>query len=584
MLKPRLKKHSLLQVTGETPELGLFRLRFPEARSPSPFYLTNLVIKKANIDNLSQAVVNELEETLLWNGILYDLVSLNTEEKEGNFIAYKITANLPLEFDAVFESKSLLRPNSLDGKVMTEELHSHLEKFDKKFYEVFDMKSEKYTQYASEFAKATLSNMLGSISYFHGTSQVKSKLNQRIKDYWPTTLYTTVSSRSKFPRGFLWNVGFDIHLINIWDASISMDIIAHWLDLMNIEGWIPREQILGPEAKSATPNRFIVQENNVANPPTLFLGILNLIEINKTSVTFLKTIFPRLEIWFNWLYSSQDGEVPFSYYWKGRDSLTDSQLIPYTFASGLDDYPRASHPNSMERHIDLRCWIAVSSRVLAKIAKLIDQDWTEYEKIYNELSDNELLDAMHWDKNNRFYSDFGLHTNSLYINITSKSRVVHADPSLRYIGALGYVSLFPLMLRILNSDSPRLHKILRDLRNEDLLWTKYGIRSLAKKSRFYNLYNTVNDPPHWRGAIWINMNYLILSSLHYYSKIPGNYQKLSLDIYTELRVNLINNMIQEYIKKGYVFEKYDDVTGFGHGSFPFTGWSALIVNIITEKY
>lgn len=33
-----------------------------------------------------------------------------------------------------------------------------------------------------------------------------------------------------------------------WDVQISLDIIGHWLDLMNIDGWIPREQILGAEA------------------------------------------------------------------------------------------------------------------------------------------------------------------------------------------------------------------------------------------------------------------------------------------------------------------------------------------------
>lgn len=33
-----------------------------------------------------------------------------------------------------------------------------------------------------------------------------------------------------------------------WDAKLSMDIIGHWLDLINIDGWIPREQILGAEA------------------------------------------------------------------------------------------------------------------------------------------------------------------------------------------------------------------------------------------------------------------------------------------------------------------------------------------------
>jgi len=38
-------------------------------------------------------------------------------------------------------------------------------------------------------------------------------------------------------------------LIGQWDKVISQDIIAHWLDLMNKQGWIPREQILGEEVK-----------------------------------------------------------------------------------------------------------------------------------------------------------------------------------------------------------------------------------------------------------------------------------------------------------------------------------------------
>lgn len=30
---------------------------------------------------------------------------------------------------------------------------------------------------------------------------------------------------------------------------MSKEIIAHWFDLLNIDGWIPREQILGDEAR-----------------------------------------------------------------------------------------------------------------------------------------------------------------------------------------------------------------------------------------------------------------------------------------------------------------------------------------------
>lgn len=38
------------------------------------------------------------------------------------------------------------------------------------------------------------------------------------------------------------------NLTRRWDVHICLDIIGHWLDLMNVDGWIPREQILGAEA------------------------------------------------------------------------------------------------------------------------------------------------------------------------------------------------------------------------------------------------------------------------------------------------------------------------------------------------
>lgn len=159
-----------------------------------------------------------------------------------------------------------------------------------------------------------------------------------------------------------------------------------------------------------------------------------------------------------------------------------------------------------------------------------------------------------------------------------------AEPKYQYLDTFGYVSLFPFLLKIVQPDSPKLYKILTDLKKPNLLWTDYGLRSLSRNDKLYGRFNTEHDPPYWRGAIWINMNYLALEALNFYAKSPGPYQDLAQTTYTELRNNVVSNLVKEYNRTGFVWENYSDKTGEGKGCRPFTGWSALVVLMMAEKY
>ncbi|VEL28242.1 unnamed protein product [Protopolystoma xenopodis] len=126
----------------------------------------------------------------------------------------------------------------------------------------------------TELARVALANLLGGIGFFYGSSLVQSPESGPTPiEYWPAPLFTATPSRPQFPRGFLWDEGFHGLVLVRWNIYLALETFGHWLDLMNIEGWIPREQILGWEARARVPERFIVQSNSVANPPALVLAI-----------------------------------------------------------------------------------------------------------------------------------------------------------------------------------------------------------------------------------------------------------------------------------------------------------------------
>ncbi|XP_060524577.1 mannosyl-oligosaccharide glucosidase [Cylas formicarius] len=525
------------------------------------------------------------------------------ENKQANFVAIQVTAKLPFILDVAFESHSYIeRDKSLIGKAYTNALQWHQSRFNQRFEDTFGLKKKGYDEREIKFAKAALSNMVGSIGYFYGSSLVQSFYTKEPVNYWKAPLFTSVPSRSFFPRGFLWDEGFHGLLISQWDLDLELDIMSYWFDLLNVEGWIPRELILGAEAVAKVPQEYMVQWNTNANPPTFFLTLQSILDkyeqdLSNERLALLERLFPRLQAWFLWFNSTQRGPLPGSYRWRGRDPLTNRELNPKTMASGLDDFPRSSHPTDLERHIDLYCWMAIAADTMARLAKLLGREnFEKYQQTSDFLKDNRRMDSLHWSNFSERYADYGLHTDAVKLERPKSIprqpnqnlemvRAVLKPPEYRLVDTtFGYVNIFPLILQIIAPDSPKLEKTIRDMRDSELLWTKFGLRSLGKTSPLYLKRNTEHDPPYWRGQIWININFLACRALYHYSNTEGPYREQANKVYQELRNNVINNVIRQYYKTGYLWEQYNDKTGEGSGCRPFTGWTALVVLLMSEKY
>ncbi|GJE97097.1 glycoside hydrolase family 63 protein [Phanerochaete sordida] len=534
----------------------------------------------------------------------------------------------PFQFDVLFESASAKQ--KLSSAALDRGIEALSKSFGQRFDEVFPI-----TNYPTEnpdslkaFSKAITSNLLGGIGYFYGTSIVDRSFSYE----WdqedepasddeddekkgahltePRSLLTATPSRSFFPRGFYWDEGFHLLHIGEWDNDLSLQILKNWVDLIDEDGWVAREQILGEEARSKVPSEFQTQVPTWANPPTLTMAVTAFIDrLKRTStgpsdadlgldygmgmgseqvvmtdgsgspsvrsqyiedpelaLSYLKSIYKPLKRHYDWFRRTQRGQIKQysrkarsrteAYRWRGRSK-------DHVLTSGMDDYPRGP-PHAGELHLDLISWMAFFTRTMRDIAEFVGEtdDATAFAAIERATLDN--IEDLHWSAEHGMYCDAN----------------VNADDESYHVCDKGYLSLFPFLLGLLPPDSPHLGSILDMLRDPEHLWSPYGLRSLSASHPEFG-----QGENYWKGPIWVQMNYLALRSLYtIYAAQEGPHQARAKDIYAELRKNVVDNVHKEYERTGYVWEQYDPTTGEGRRSHPFTGWTSLVTLIISEKY
>lgn len=531
----------------------------------------------------------------------------NTIDEDANIIVIQKIVKTPFQIDIAFLSEEM-HPD-LDsfleiqnaGDATVKQFRARMKEKQVQFTGRFDRQFsfEQFSEEQRQLAMFALSNMIGSLGYFYGDSYHKYGNNQPVVKE-PYALFTGVPARSFFPRGFLWDEGFHLLLTQRWDKDISKDIIQHWLRTMSAEGWIPREQILGDEARSRVPQEFQVQHDTHANPPMIFLTIHNLMrqiqrnqqqlsdkdrETTSTDVggvhiqlhqsesiesdkRFLREVYPLLMRHYNWIVQTQKGQKPNAYRWRGRTP-------GHTLASGLDDYPRGNdEPQDSERHLDLYCWVFMMSDVIQEMRSFLQIDADKSDMGSRMSAMRSAVKDLHWNQAIQWYSDYA---GAPGVNETRNEFSDH----------IGYVSLFPFLFDLVNIESEEFGTVMDFIHNRSHLWTSYGLRSLSATDP---LAGTKEN--YWRGPIWMNINYLTLRALYrnavrqepVTSEHGLKNMQRAKQVYQELRNNLIQTLTKNWRVSKTLHEQYNPVTGSGQRAFPFTGWTALITLVFGELY
>ncbi|KAL1890141.1 Processing alpha glucosidase I [Sporothrix stenoceras] len=511
----------------------------------------------------------------------------------------------PFEFDVLFSSASAGK--DVTSEDVTREIKTASESFGSHFKKAFKLQAPFAADKYKEFAHSMFSNLIGGIGYFYGygiadrsyaaayeeedegfwEDAAKARAEHRETMDGPYELFTSIPSRPFFPRGFLWDEGFHLLPIAEWDMDLTLDIVKSWFNLMDDDGWIAREQILGSEARSKVPAEFQIQYPHYANPPTLFFvvdtfvnklrqaangttpkelaGSSNLVDNTELGLEYLRALYPRLRRQYDWFRRTQFGDIKsyereaFSkreaYRWRGR---TEAHVL----TSGLDDYPRPQPPHPGELHVDLMAWMGMMTRSLLNIGEVLGMDASTEEaqqlrSIKEAIAHN--IDDLHWSE------DEGCYCDATIDDYEENKLVCHR----------GYISLFPMLVGLLEPSNPKVGRLLDLLGDEDELFSPHGLRSLSKKSE---LYGTAEN--YWRSPVWININYLALVSLQNLGQQEGPFRARAADLYNRLRRNIVDTVYASWKETGFAWEQYNPETGKGQRTQHFTGWTSLVVKIM----
>jgi len=310
------------------------------------------------------------------------------------------------------------------------------------------------------------------------------------------------STPDRLPHRHLWLWDSVFHAIghrNL-DPELAMGLILSVLDTQAADGFIPHMATV--DSASA-----------ITQPPVIAWGAWLTYQKSK-SKDFLKTVFQANQRFLLWCRKNRRDTDEELYTW-----LTQNDIHCRCDESGMDNSPRFDLATRLQA-IDFSCFMANDVRYMAKIAaelgdrenEAVFSDWYQTIKTH--------INRKLWCAQDRFYYDYDLINGRLH-KIQSVA------------------SFLPLFAGI--CDTEQAAALTAHLTDPESFYTPYPIPSISRKDATYG-------SDMWRGPVWINYNYMLISGLKEY----GNDVLAS-----EIREKTLDLLSQWYLKTGTIFEFYD---------------------------
>ena len=307
---------------------------------------------------------------------------------------------------------------------------------------------------------------------------------------------------NRLPHRWLWMWDSVFHSLGnrLLDPTLPQDCLRSVLDVQREDGFIPH--LARPSFTS-----------DITQPPILAWGALKLYE--KTGdQDFLCEIAPKLQNYLEWNIQNRSDPRSGLFCWHVNTDSANCRADE----SGMDNSPRFDGVSVMEC-IDFSCFMLNEAVAMARIEEITrtqgKRSWARYAKVLRESINKNL-----WDEEDGFYYD-RVAENGKFHKLRSVANFLPL-----FCGAATRKIAAQLAAR---------------LRDKSTFNTALPIPSVSRSDPAF-------DGDMWRGAVWVNCNYMISAGLKKYGYLSQA---------NEIIVKTVQEISRYYMTDGVIYEMYD---------------------------